>query len=66
MFLIKKLMVFALVFAVLIVIRELFNFLIAFSSNGNREYVPGTVRLVLLGIAISYIFTIIFTGFRIV
>lgn len=66
MLLIKKLMVFALVFSVLIVARELGSFLIAFFSNGAQKYQPGKGRLITLGIAISYIFTIIFTGFSVV
>lgn len=65
MFLVKKLMVFLLVFAILIVLRETFNFGLAFFSNGNEKYQPGKGRLVLLACAISYIFTIIFTGFRV-
>lgn len=66
MYLITKLMVFVLIFAILIVIREAFNFGLAlFSNDAQSKYKPGTGRLILLGIALSYIFTIIFTGFRI-
>ena len=64
MFLLTKLLVFILVFSVLIVIREGFNFIISLVSNGRVSYNPGTTRLIVLGCAISYIFTIIFTGFR--
>ena len=66
MLLIKKLMVFALVFSALIVVRELASFLMAFFSNGALNYQPGKGRLIVLGLAISYIFTIIFTGFSVV
>ena len=65
MFLIKKLMVFVLVFAILIVIREIFDFVLKYMSNGAEKYQPSRGRLVLLASAISYIFTIIFTGFRV-
>jgi len=65
MFLVTKLMVFALVFAILIVLRELFSFGLAFFSNSGEKYQPGKGRLILLACAISYIFTIIFTGFRV-
>lgn len=56
-------MVFVLIFAILIVIREGFNFTVAFTQK-NGKYNPDKRRLILLAIAISYIFTIIFTGFK--
>ena len=57
-----KIMVFFLVFAILIVLREIFDFVIQLVSNG--KYTPGVKRLILAAVAISYIFTIIFTGFK--
>lgn len=65
MLLIKKLMVFVLVFAILIVLREAFDFGLKFISNSGEKYQPSKGRMVLLASAISYIFTIIFTGFRV-
>lgn len=59
-------MVFVLVFSALIVIREVLDFLLKFFSNTEEKYKPGKGRLILLGCAISYIFTIIFTGFRVI
>ena len=65
MYLITKLMVFVLVFSVLIVLREAFDFFMKFITDGGEKYRPGKGRLILLGCAISYIFTIIFTGFKV-
>lgn len=49
--------------AILIVLREVFKFAIEFiKPNGN--YSPGTKRLWLLGVSVSYILTIIFTGLK--
>ena len=63
MFLVKKLMIFVLVFSVLVVIREIWNFIVAVIEGGKYE--PSAKRLLWLGLAISYIFTIIFTGFSV-
>lgn len=63
MFIVKKIMVFVLIFAILFVIREVFDFIVQLSKE-NGKYTPTTARLVSLGLAISYILTIIFTGFR--
>lgn len=64
MLIINKLMVFFLVFSVLIVIREFFSFLFEMIKPNGR-YNPSTKRKVIVASAISYIFTIIFTGFGI-
>ena len=63
MYIATKLLVFFLVFSILIVVREVLN-LIGEMQKEDGHYAPGKGRLVLLGVAISYIFTIIFTGFR--
>jgi hypothetical protein len=57
-----KIMVFFLIFAILIVLREIFDFVIKVITSGKYE--PGKKRLILAAVAISYIFTIIFTGFK--
>lgn len=63
MFIATKIMVFLLVFAVLIVLREILS-LVFEIQKPEGHYAPSKGRLILLGVAISYIFTIIFTGFR--
>lgn len=57
-----KIAVFLLVFAVLFLLREAVLFGIAVATNPDN-YKPSTTKLILLGVALSYIFTIIFTGF---
>lgn len=56
-----KIAVFLLIFAILFIIREALMFGIALFSNPEK-YKPSTTRLILIGVALSYIFTIIFTG----
>lgn len=58
---IKKLMVFLLVFCILIVIRE-FGYAIKKFINSDFSSIP-KYRLITVGLAISYIMTIILTGF---
>ena len=60
---VEKIMVFVFVFSALVVLRELGDFIVSFVSN--TKYQPSKGRLIGLGCAISYIFTIIFTGFEI-
>lgn len=69
MYWITKILVFILVFACLIVIKEGANFFLvlrdAFKNEGSeRKLNMTTKRLIILACAISYIFTIIFTGFK--
>ncbi len=56
-----KIAVFFLMFAILYLIREAVSFGIALFTNPDR-YKPTTLRLVLIGVALSYVLTIIFTG----
>lgn len=63
MFIAKKIMVFVLMFAILVVLREVFDFVFNFMRE-NGKYTPSKSRLVYAGLALSYILTIIFTGFR--
>lgn len=63
MYIATKIMVFVLIFCILIVFREIGKFVIEFLKE-NGHYQPGTRRLIILGVAISYILTIIFTGFK--
>lgn len=63
----EKLMVFLFVFSILIILKELLVFVLLASSTNSKEekkITYTTKRLVCLGIAISYVFTIIFTGFK--
>lgn len=57
----KKLLVFILFFCILIVVKEIVLFGIAWSKGTHEDF--SIKRQVILGAAISYIFTIIFTGF---
>ena len=57
----KKLMVFILVFAILIVVREIGAFTKAFIRSEQIDM--SLSRQIVLASAISYIMTIIFTGF---
>lgn len=65
MVIVEKILVFILIFSILIVIRESINFFLILRSvlNGDseRQLKLSTPRLILLGFAISYIFTMIFT-----
>ena len=57
----KKFMVFILVFCILIVLKEIFSLVEAFLKN---EHIKMTLpRQITLAAAISYIMTIICTGF---
>lgn len=64
MYLITKLMVFVLFLSIFDVVCEGFNFLTAWFSYGEIKYLPSKGRIVLLGLSLSYILTIIFTGFN--
>lgn len=57
-----KILVFALIFAILFSIREIYA--IIFALTKGKEIDMSTKRQILLATAISYIFTIIFTGFK--
>lgn len=56
-----KIAVFLLIFAILFIVREALMFGIALFNNPEK-YKPSTTKLILIGVALSYIFTIIFTG----
>lgn len=57
----KKLMVFILVFCILIVVREIVALVLKF-INSDFTNTPLS-RQITFAVALSYIFTIIFTGF---
>lgn len=57
----KKLMVFILVFCILIVVREIAALVLKF-INSDFTNIPLS-RQITFAVALSYIFTIIFTGF---
>lgn len=65
MYLVTKLMVFVLFLSIFNVVYEFFNFFSAFMSYGEVKYTPSKGRKILLGLSLSYILTIIFTGFRV-
>lgn len=58
-----KLLTFLLVFAILIVIREIWSVVKAYYLTQKNNIT--TTRLIGLGLSIAYIITIIFTGFKI-
>ena len=60
---IRKILVFLLVFAILNVIANIIDFALAFVRDERFE--KPLWKLITLGVSISYIFTIIFTGFSI-
>ncbi len=62
MYILKKLMVFVLVFSVLIVIKEILSFIMAFKND--KKLSNSIYKQIILACAISYIVTIIFTGFK--
>lgn len=68
MLIIKKILMFILVFAILIVLREAFDFFLlmrdVMKNDADRKMEISTTRLIILACAISYIVTIIFTGFN--
>ena len=57
-----KIAVFLFVFAVLFLIKELFLLLRAIFVRADN-YKITTLRLIMVGVALSYVLTIIFTGF---
>jgi hypothetical protein len=61
MFVVKKIMIFILMFAILIVLREAGNFLL--SLVGKKTLGVTTARMWGLGLSLAYILTIIFSGF---
>ena len=63
MLIVKKLMIFVLMFAILFVLREGVNFLLSFISKKNLNIT--TARMCGLGFSLAYILTIIFSGFKI-
>lgn len=62
MFIIEKILFFLLVMSILEVLKEGFAFAVAWIRDKQMEITDK--RLILLASAISYIFTIIFTGFK--
>lgn len=65
MYITKKILVFLLIFAILVVVREIVNFvLVMLSEDRAIKFDLTKRRLIILGVSISYIFTIIFTGFK--
>lgn len=61
MLIVKKIMIFALMFAILIVLREAGNLLLSLVSK--KPLGMTTARMWGLGISLAYILTIIFSGF---
>ena len=63
MFIAKKIMVFILMFAILVVLREVGSIVIEMNSKDGK-YEPSKARVLYFALALSYILTIMFTGFR--
>lgn len=57
-----KIAVFLFVFAILFLIKELFLLLRAIFVRADN-YKITTLRLIMVGVALSYVLTIMFTGF---
>lgn len=67
MFIAEKILIFFLIFSILIVLKEAGLFFIGFRNalRGEESHIKyTTARLITLGCAISYIFTIILTGLK--
>lgn len=60
---IRKIMIFVLMFAILFALREGIKFTLSFISGKQFEITKG--RIWGLGISLAYILTIIFTGFKV-
>ena len=60
---IYKILMFILMFAILVVIKDLASFIISFARDEQANF--SSMRLVSLGLSLSYILTIIFTGFNV-
>ena len=58
-----KILMFILMFAILVVIKDLTSFIISFIRDEQANF--SSMRLVFLGLSLSYILTIIFTGFNV-
>ena len=58
-----KILMFILMFAILVVIKDLASFIISFIRDEQANF--SSTRLVFLGLSLSYILTIIFTGFNV-
>ncbi len=58
-----KIMMFILMFTILVVIKDLLSFIISYISDERANF--SHVRMLCLGLSLSYILTIIFTGFNV-
>ena len=63
MLIVQKILVFILVFCILYVLKKGLDFAVAFFRNTQFDSDGGKVWLY-IGLALSYIVTIIFTGFK--
>ena len=64
MLILEKILFFFLLMLLLVVLRVVFAFIVAWVKDTKMEIT--TKRMVILASAISYIFTIIFTGFKLI
>ena len=60
MVILDKLLLFVFIFCCLIVIKEIYDFVIGVIKG---EYEITTKRLIILGVSLSYIITVLITGF---
>lgn len=65
MIVLQKLLLFIFIFAILYILKKSADFFIAFRADRKFEDGGGKVWL-FIGLALSYIITIIFTGFKLI
>lgn len=60
---IYKILFFVLMFSILNVVKDIASFILSFISNERASF--SKTRMIFLGLSLSYILTIIFTGLKI-
>lgn len=60
MLILDKLLIFVFIFCCLVTVKEIFNFV---KGVINGKYEISTKRLIILGVSLSFILTVLITGF---
>lgn len=60
MIILDKLLIFVFIFCCLVTVKEIFNFV---KGVINGKYEISTKRLIILGVSLSFILTVLITGF---
>jgi hypothetical protein len=60
MVILDKLLIFVFIFCCLVTVKEIFNFV---KGVINGKYEISTKRLIILGVSLSFILTVLITGF---